>query len=79
MTAQLRQQVVLKTGYSYRYVCCVIDPNDKRYNEQVVEVCENGTQSVLLSFYRTVLMKNSIFVLLIISIIPKMNSYEELY
>lgn len=40
MTAQLRQQVVLKTGYSYRYVCCVIDPKDKRYNEQVVEVCE---------------------------------------
>ena len=40
MTPQLRKQAVLKTGYSYQYVNQILNPKDKRYNEQVINVCE---------------------------------------
>jgi hypothetical protein len=40
MTPELRKQAVLKTKYSYQYINSILNPNNERYNEQVVQVCE---------------------------------------
>jgi hypothetical protein len=40
MTPELRKEVVRLTGFGVRYVNQVLNVNDKRYNQELIDACE---------------------------------------
>jgi len=40
MDAHNRRIVAEITGFSMRYIHCILNVDDKRYNQQVIDVCE---------------------------------------